>query len=253
MALFRLDSSIRTEGSISREVADVVEDAWVGHVVRRDIGLDPLPSDAWAAAVAGSYVPEDARTPAQRQALALAATLADELLDAQTGAHRHPALQLRGARPRQGVDRPRHHRPAVRAGQPPLEGKPVVLVAVRGGGYGAGTPREGWDHATPYLLRILGDVWGADVTLVEAELTLADVVPAMAELRDAAAASRSEAREKAATVGRVHAARRPPTAAESVGTVTDGRDARPATSTGGRGVFPRMRSAAFSASAIVGA
>ncbi len=48
---------------------------------------------------------------------------------------------------------------------------------MRGGGYGAGTPREGWDHATPYLLRILGDVWGADVTLVEAELTLADVVP----------------------------------------------------------------------------
>ena len=84
MALFRLDSSIRTEGSISREVADVVEDAWVGHVVRRDIGLNPLPSDAWAAAVAGSYVPEDARTPEQRQALALAATLADELLDAQT-------------------------------------------------------------------------------------------------------------------------------------------------------------------------
>ena len=74
---------------------------------------------------------------------------------------------------------------------------------MRGGGYGAGTPREGWDHATPYLLRILGDVWGADVTLVEAELTLADVVPAMAELRDAAAASRGEAREKAAAVGRV--------------------------------------------------
>ena len=62
---------------------------------------------------------------------------------------------------------------------------------MRGGGYGAGTPREGWDHATPYLLRILGDVWGADVTLVEAELTLADVVPALAELRDAAAVSRS--------------------------------------------------------------
>ena len=30
MALFRLDSSIRTEGSISREVADAVEDAWRG-------------------------------------------------------------------------------------------------------------------------------------------------------------------------------------------------------------------------------
>jgi FMN-dependent NADH-azoreductase len=202
VALFRLDSSIRTEGSISREVADVVEDAWVGHVVRRDIGLNPLPSDAWAAAVAGSYVPEDARTPAQRQALALAATLADELLDAQTVLIATPLYNF-------GV--PAHVKawidlvitdPRFGPGNRPLEGKAVVLVAVRGGGYGAGTPREGWDHATPYLLRILGDVWGADVTLVEAELTLADVVPAMAELRAAAAASRGEAREKAAAVGR---------------------------------------------------
>ena len=206
MALFRLDSSIRTEGSISREVADVVEDAWVGHVVRRDIGLAPLPSDAWPAAVAGSYVPEEARTPEQRQALALAATLADELLDAQTVLIATPLYNF-------GV--PAHVKawidlvitdPRFAPGNRPLDGKAVVLVAVRGGGYGAGTPREGWDHATPYLLRILGDVWGADVTLVEAELTLADVVPAMAELRDAAAASRGEAREKAATVGRAHAA-----------------------------------------------
>jgi FMN-dependent NADH-azoreductase len=89
MSLFRLDSSIRTEGSVSREVADDVECAYVRHrpgdgVVRRDIGLAPLPSDAWAAAVGGAYVPESARTPEQRGAAALAATLADELLDAQT-------------------------------------------------------------------------------------------------------------------------------------------------------------------------
>jgi FMN-dependent NADH-azoreductase len=207
VGLFRLDSSIRTEGSISREVADVVEDAWVGHVARRDIGLAPLPSDAWPAAVAGSQTPEEARTPEQRQALALAATLADELLDAQTVLIATPLYNF-------GV--PAHVKawidlvitdPRFGPGSVPLAGKPVVLVAVRGGGYGAGTPREGWDHATPYLLRILRDVWGAEVTLVEAELTLADVVPAMAELRDVAAVSKSEAREKAATVGRVHAAR----------------------------------------------
>jgi FMN-dependent NADH-azoreductase len=88
----------------------------------------------------------------------------------------------------------------------PLAGKSVVLVAARGGGYGAGTPREGWDHATPYLLRIFGDVWGAEVTLVEAELTLADVHEELAALRPAAAASRARAREEAATVGRRHAA-----------------------------------------------
>jgi len=211
MALFRLDSSIRTEGSISREVADDVENAWLRHrpgdgVVRRDIGLAPLPSDAWAAAVSGAYVPEDVRTPEQRGAAALAATLADELLDAQTVLIATPLYNF-------GV--PAHVKawidlvitdPRFGPGQQPLAGRPVILVAVRGGGYGAGTPREGWDHATPYLLRILRDVWGADVTLVEAELTLADVTPALAELRAAAAVSRSQARERAATVGRAHAA-----------------------------------------------
>src|SRR4051794_37445323 len=211
MALFRLDSSIRTEGPISREVADDVENAWLRHrpgdgVVRRDIGLAPLPSDAWAAAVSGAYVPEDARTPEQRGAAALAATLADELLDAQTVLIATPLYNF-------GV--PAHVKawidlvitdPRFGPGHRPLDGKAVVLVAVRGGGYGAGTPREGWDHATPYLLRILGEVWGADVTLVEAELPRPAAGPARAELRDAAAASRGEAREKAATVGRAHAA-----------------------------------------------
>jgi len=211
MSLFRLDSSIRTEGSVSREVADEVESAYVRQrpgdgVVRRDIGRTPLPSDAWAAAVGGAYAPDDARTPEQRRAVALAATLADELLDAQT---------ILIAAPLYNFGLPAHLKawidlvitdPRFGPGNRPLTGRPVILVAVRGGGYGAGTPREGWDHATPYLLRILRDVWGADVTLVEAELTLADVTPALAELRAAAAVSRTQAREKAATVGHAHAA-----------------------------------------------
>lgn len=211
MTLFRLDSSIRTEGSVSREVADTVEAAWRQHhpqgdVVRRDIGLAPLPSDAWPAAVVGSRTPAEQRTPEQRQAVALGATLADELLAAQVvllaaplynfgiPAHLKAWLDLVITDPR--------FSPAGR----PLEGRRVILVLARGGGYGAGTPREGWDHSTPYLLRILRDVWGADVTLVEAELTLADVVPAMADLRDAAAVSREAAHAKAAEVGRAHAA-----------------------------------------------
>ena len=51
-------------------------------------------------------------------------------------------------------------------------------MIARGGGYGPGTPRAGWDHATPYLQQIFGAVFGADLTVVEAELTLASVVPA---------------------------------------------------------------------------
>ena len=92
--------------------------------------------------------------------------------------------------------------PRFAPGSTPLAGRPVTLVVARGGGYGAGTPREGWDHATPYLVRILADVWGADVTVVAAELTLADVTPAMEGLRPAAAESKARAHELAEETGK---------------------------------------------------
>ena len=54
-------------------------------------------------------------------------------------------------------------------------------------------------------MRIFGEFFGADLTVVSAELTLADVNPGMAELRGAAAASRAEALELARLTGRAHA------------------------------------------------
>lgn len=76
-----------------------------------------------------------------------------------------------------------------------------MLVVSRGGGYGPGTPREGGDHGSGWITRILRDVWGADVTVVETELTLADVVPAMSELRPLAAEKRERARVDARAAG----------------------------------------------------
>jgi flavodoxin-like protein len=62
--------------------------------------------------------------------------------------------------------------PRMAAGaQPVLAGKPAVLVTVRGGNYRPGTPREGWDHATGWMRRILGDVWNLDPEVVETEFT----------------------------------------------------------------------------------
>jgi len=82
-----------------------------------------------------------------------------------------------------------------------------VLLVTRGGGYGPGTPKEGWDHATPYLVRILAEVWGADLTVVERELTLVGVNPAMDALKDLAATVKSEAEDQAKAAGRALAAR----------------------------------------------
>jgi FMN-dependent NADH-azoreductase len=68
----------------------------------------------------------------------------------------------------------------------PANPPPTVLLTVRGGAYGAGTPREGWDHSTGYLRRILADVWGAELTVVESEFTLVGVNPALDQFTELA-------------------------------------------------------------------
>jgi FMN-dependent NADH-azoreductase len=195
MSLFRLDASIRGEQSVSRQVADTAESAWKrvhpdGLVVRRDLALTPVPADAWPLAVAGSFTPEDQRTPEQAAAVALAAELADELVAADTYVFAAPLYNF-------GISQ--HFKawldvvltdPRFPSGQPSaIAGRPAALIVTRGGGYGAGTPREGWDHATGWYQRILGDVMGLDLHLSEVELTLAEVNPAMAELKPLAAES----------------------------------------------------------------
>ena len=211
MSLFRLDASFRAEGSHSRALADLVEQAWLeanpgDEVVRRHLGTDPIPATAWPAAVSASWTPPEHRTPEQREALALAATLVDELVAADAllfavplynfGVSQHfkTYVDLVIADPRMGP------------GQQPLAGKPAELVVVRGGNYQAGTPREGWDHATPWMRRILEDVWGLDLTVVETEFTLVGVNPALDQFADMAANLREQseklAREHGLLLGR---------------------------------------------------
>ena len=214
MSLYRLDASIRTDGSHSRRIADLVEEQWQAahpgdEVVRRHVGTDPLPARAWADAIAASAVPVEDRTPAQQEAAALATTLVDEIAGADAllfavplynfGVSQHfkAWVDLVITEPRMGP-----------GAEIPIAGKPAVLVTVRGGAYGAGTPREGWDHATPWIRRILADVWGLDLEVVEAEFTLVGVNPALDQFKDLAARLRSDAEDAARTLGRELAARR---------------------------------------------
>jgi len=81
-------------------------------------------------------------------------------------------------------------------------GRQAVLVNARGGSYPPGTPREGWDHAEPYLRRVLADVLGLDLLVITPELTLADVNPALAQFIDRHRVSLAEAHGTAATAGR---------------------------------------------------
>ncbi len=208
MSLFRLDASIPVEGSHSRAIADIVEQEWrSAHpdepVIRRQAGVDPIPATAWATAVFAGRTPEASRTDEQRAALALAATLTDELVAADALLFAAPLYNF-------GVSQ--HFKtwvdmvitdPRMAAGaQPILAGKPAVLVTVRGGNYRAGTPREGWDHATGWMRRVLGDVWQLDLKVVEAEFTLVGVNPALDRFTDLARQLRHEAEEQARHHGR---------------------------------------------------
>jgi FMN-dependent NADH-azoreductase len=191
--LFRLDASIRREGSVTRALADASQAGWKvthpeGTVTERDLGMEPLPSSAWRFAVSAMMAPGGAESDAQQEAVALAASLVDELEAAN-------ALLL--AIPLYNFGVPQHVKawvdlvytdPRMRSGsQPLLADKPALLVLARGGGYADGTPREGWDHNTPWLRRIFEDVWHLDLRINAVELTLAETTPAMEALRGDAA------------------------------------------------------------------
>ncbi|MFE6307392.1 FMN-dependent NADH-azoreductase [Nocardiopsis sp. NPDC057823] len=205
MNLFRLDASILPAASASAEIADLTEAEWAaahpgGRVVRRHLGTDPLPSDAWALATTAGFTAEADRTPGQREALDLAASLAAELQDADAVILAVPLYNY-------GVSQ--HFKAWADlvisgggAGTPLLKGTPTVLVTTLGGGYGPGAPREGWDHSTPYLQRLVADLWEADLTLIKRELTLAATTPAMEGLRGLAEEQRARALDTARDAGR---------------------------------------------------
>jgi FMN-dependent NADH-azoreductase len=203
MSLFRLDASIRTEGSHSRRIADIVQQEWRNAypdapVTNREIGIEPLPSDAWGAAVSASATAEESRSAEQKTAVALAATLTDELVAADALLLAVPLFNF-------GVSQ--HFKtwvdlvitdPRMAAGtEPAIAGKPAVLAAVHGGYYAAGTPREGWDHATGWMRRILADVWQLDLLVVESEFTLVGENPALDQFKELATELRVAAEDLA--------------------------------------------------------
>ncbi len=208
MSLFRLDASIRVDGSHSRAIADIVEQEWrAGHptspVTRRHIGTDPVPATTWGIAAQAAGTPEDERSPAQLEAVAAAGREADLIVDADAALFAVPLYNFGVSQhfktwvdlvitdPRMGP-----------GGDPASAGKPAVLVAVRGGSYADGTPREGWDHATGWMRRILEDVWRFDLRVVDLEFTLVGVNPALDAFKDVAVELRSKAEQVAREHGR---------------------------------------------------
>ena len=192
MNLFRLDASILPATSSSRALGDIVQAQWLethpdSTITRRDLAADPVPATLWQNAVTGGFTPEDHRTDAQRDAIATATAMADELINADALLFTVPLYNY-------GVSQ--HFKtwfdvvytdPRIDAGGTALQGKPAFLTTVLGGNYSPGTPKEGWDHSTPWLRRVLSDVWGLDLRVVERPFTLVGVNPALDAFTDLAA------------------------------------------------------------------
>lgn len=212
MSLFRLDASIMPATSQSRALADLVEAEWTSEhpdsvITRRDLGSHPLPAAAWRDVVTSNFVEESQRTPEQLAARELATTLADELIEADAVLLAIPLYNWGVAAHVKSWYDLTYTDQRIAAGAA-LQGKPVFLASVLGGNYNPGTPKEGWDHSTPWLRRVIEEVWGADLTIVQRQFTLVGVNPALDQFTEVAADIKVAAEQQAVEQGRTFAAKR---------------------------------------------
>ncbi|WP_438353878.1 FMN-dependent NADH-azoreductase [Microbacterium sp. CJ88] len=207
MSLFRLDASILPATSASRALADLVEEQWTAAhpdagVVRRDLAADPISATTWQNTVTGGFTPQGDRTPAQNEAIALRTALADELVNAEALLFAVPLYNYGVSQHFKTWFDVAHTDPRIDPQGTALRGKPATLVTVLGGNYSPGSPKDGWDHSTPWLRRVLEDVWGLDLRVVQRPFTLVGVNPALDAFSDVAAELKAEAETGARRSGR---------------------------------------------------
>lgn len=181
--LLHLDSSLRADGSRSRQLSARYAEGWRashpgGTVTYRDLAADPVPH-LDQAGFTSEFTPPADRTPEQVAARALADQLIDELVAADAVLIGLPLYNF-GPPSTFKAWFDRIVSPERTLGK--LGGKDFVIVTARGGGYGPGTPREGWDHREPWLRHALTSLGVSDATFVHTELTLARESPAMIPL-----------------------------------------------------------------------
>ena len=153
--LLHLDSSLRTEGSRSRKLSAHYADAGGakhpgGTVTYRDLAADPVPhlDNARSANFVAATTARPSRSPPGRS-------------PSSSRGRCSPPTRSSSELPLYNFGPPSTFKawldrivvPDLTFGQ--LADTEMVVVTARGGGYGPGTPREGWDHREPWLRHAL--------------------------------------------------------------------------------------------------
>lgn len=174
--ILHLDASARNNGSISRTLTQKLvaqlSDADT-RLIRRDIGLEPLPiiTEDW---VGANFTPEESRTEAQRDQLALSDTLIAELEAADTLVLGVPIYNFGvPAVYKAWVDLVSRARKTFRytenGPEGLLEGKKAYVV-IASGGTESGSDI---DFATPYVRHALKFIGITDITVIAADQLMA--------------------------------------------------------------------------------
>ncbi len=197
--LLHVDSSIRCDESVSRALTARAARHWRaahpgGTVTYRDLGSDPIPHLDSKGGLA-RLIPPGLHTPAQAASWELSRQLVAEIERADTILLGLPLYNFGApSSVKAWVD----HIVANGLSIDPdtqqglLGGRDLIVIATRGGGYAPGTPRDGWDHAELWLPHGVA-LTGLEPRFITAELTLAEVNPAMSELIPLARESRANA------------------------------------------------------------
>lgn len=198
--LLHIDSSLRGDESVSREMSSAFATAWRaanpdGGYTYRDLYADPVPHLTNDYATASLLSPEQ-RSDSQRAAWDAGEQLRDELRAADVVVLGVPMYNFtipstlkawldHVVVPEFTLDD---------AGDGVLVGKKVVAVTARGGAYGPGTPRADFDFQEPLLRGVLSQV-GLDrnLTFVHTEMVLSYVHEKLAQFRHIHDASRENA------------------------------------------------------------
>jgi FMN-dependent NADH-azoreductase len=212
--LLHIDASLFPgEASASRTVTATFADAWRqahpdGTVVHRDLAADPLPHID-AVTVSAAFSDPATHTEAQAAAHAARLALIEEAESADAIVIGAPMYNFGLASSLKAwIDQ--IILMGRTSGSPEaqsLAGKPVVIVASRGGSYEPGTPREDMEFVKNYLAGVLSAHLGITPEFITIQLTLAPTVPAMADLIPLAEQSRAEALKQADAKARELAAR----------------------------------------------